>query len=118
MKMRLRGNSIRLRLTRSEVARLLETGRVEERVEFGAGAALTYAIESREGADAAFATLEPHRVTVVVPSGVARRFAESEDVGFHGSQGALKLLVEKDWQCLAPREEDADAFPHPGASAK
>ncbi|MBL9108770.1 MAG: hypothetical protein JNM74_05850, partial [Myxococcales bacterium] len=44
MKLRTRGRSIRLRLTRTEVARLAAGERVEERVPFGPGTALVYGI--------------------------------------------------------------------------
>jgi hypothetical protein len=47
MKLRLQGNSVRLRLTRSEVERLREIGRVEESVDFGAGEVLAYRLQSR-----------------------------------------------------------------------
>ena len=47
MKLRLQGNSVRLRLTRSEVERLRETGLVEESVDFGAGAALAYRLQTK-----------------------------------------------------------------------
>ena len=47
MKLRLQGNSVRLRLTRSEVERLRETGLVEESVDFGPGELLAYRLQSR-----------------------------------------------------------------------
>lgn len=114
--MRIRGNSIRLRLARGEVARLASEGRVEERTEFAPGAALTYAIERRDDIERVGAKYEGHRIVVVVPSAIVRRFAESDDVGFDGAEGELGILVEKDWQCLKPREDDADAYPHPQAT--
>jgi hypothetical protein len=48
MKIRMRGNSVRLRLTRGEVARLAAVGRVEEATEFGLGpeARLIYSLAS------------------------------------------------------------------------
>jgi hypothetical protein len=47
MKLRLQGNSVRLRLTRSEVERLRDTGIVEESVDFGGGEVLAYRLQSR-----------------------------------------------------------------------
>ena len=46
MKLRLQGNSLRLRLTRSEVMYLCEAGMVEESVDFGIGTGLIYRIQS------------------------------------------------------------------------
>jgi hypothetical protein len=47
MKLRIRGNSLRFRTTRSEIAKLIETGRIEEEVFFAADnqCKLTYALE-------------------------------------------------------------------------
>ena len=34
----------------------------------------------------------------------------------NGTKAGLYVLVEKDWQCLKPRDEDeADLFPNPNA---
>ena len=48
MKLRIRGNSIRLRLTQSEVRRLAEVGSVEEWTDFGGGRVRGLAIASLE----------------------------------------------------------------------
>src|SRR5690349_11573414 len=42
MKLRIKGSSLRLRLTQGEVRQLEAQGEVAEQVEFGAGAKLTY----------------------------------------------------------------------------
>lgn len=119
MKLRLRDDSIRLRLTRGEVERFAAAGRVEARVHFPAGAALAYALcqdAHAAGLEAAFAD---GVVTVTVPAALAQTWAASDRVALSGEQplaeGVLRILVEKDFACLAPREgeDDADAFPHP-----
>ena len=48
MKLRIKGNSLRLRVSRSELARFLEGERVEETIHFTRApeASLTYALES------------------------------------------------------------------------
>ena len=51
MKLRLNGNSLRLRLTRPEVTRLREAGTVEQSVDFGLGTVLIYRIQSRDVTD-------------------------------------------------------------------
>ena len=117
MKLRIRGNSIRLRLGKNEVAQLRERGAVEEAVEFSRESKLAYAIERRPVA-AIEARLEGSRVVVVVPDALALDFCDTDRVGFDGQSGAVRVLVEKDWQCLAPRDEDeGDAYPHPDAGS-
>lgn len=120
MKLRVRAGALRLRLTRGEIARLRETGRVEERVVFAPGSELVYAVTSRPDAASLHARYDAGGVHVVVPEALARDLCDSDRVGIEARQDAgdgatLVVLIEKDWQCLKPREDedDADAFPHP-----
>jgi hypothetical protein len=114
VKLRIKGNSIRLRLTKSEVDALREHGVVEESVYFSAMSRFTYALE--RGGDAVIASFEEGRVVVRVPNALAVEWCDTDRVGIDESAGDVRVLIEKDWQCLAPRDEDeSDAFPHPRA---
>ena len=119
MKLRVRGNSLRLRLGQGEVRRLAQEGLVEERTEFAPGAAaLVYAIRTSDGPGVS-ATFEGGQITVNIPRATARQWATSEQVGVEGSQpagsGSLRILIEKDFECMdaAAGESQADAFPNP-----
>ena len=114
MKLRLKGGTLRLRLTRPEVDRLGDGGRVEEVTAFGPGERLVYDVESSAEASAVGARFADGRITVRIPAAAARTWAASDAVGISGTQGTLTILVEKDFACLDRRDEDADAFPHPG----
>ena len=46
MKLRLKGNSIRVRLDRRDIERLIDKGRVDDAVRFGPGLAFSYAVEA------------------------------------------------------------------------
>ena len=120
MKLRVRGNSIRLRLSQADLESLLATGAVEERVTFPAGRSLRYRLES--GAGSATADLGDGGIVVRFPVEAIRRWAQPDEVSLEAEQPlgegeCLKLLVEKDFRCLSPREgeDDADLFPNPGA---
>lgn len=125
MKLRTRRGSIRLRLTRSEVAALAEASRVEEAVVIGPlGAALTYALVVDEAATEVTARLDGAKLEVAIPALRARAWAASSEVGIEatqgaGGEGALVILIEKDFACLKPREgeDDDDAYPHPSAGS-
>ena len=124
MKLRLRGSSIRLRLTRSEVERLQRGERVEESLAVG-GARLIYAVETVEGDDPPAARLAlPHgraELTVLLSHRQVEGWAAGDEVGIYSEEAGgpderLTLAVEKDFRCLTPRSEaeDApDAYPHP-----
>jgi hypothetical protein len=120
MKLRILGDTLRLRLSQSDVQTLVADGGVEHVVHFG-GRALTYAIVLGDGDDLA-ARYEGDRIVVEVPRRRGEAWASSAEVGMSAEQalddgGALALLVEKDFKCLAPREGEAayDGFPHPQA---
>src|SRR5262249_49085401 len=106
MKLRIRANSIRLRLTQNEVARLVDDVRVEESVTFGAGVQFRYALACANTNEKVRATFEAGAITVTLSRDVARAWATGPDVGIAGIQPAegesLQLLIEKDFACLKP----------------
>jgi hypothetical protein len=119
MKLRLQGNSVRLRLTRSEVARLRETGLMEESVDFGAGAALAYRLQTRLEPGAMETAYRQGILTVSISKEAAQSWAGSEEVGLYSQFGALAISVEKDFRCLTrPGDDERDAYPHPGQTSE
>jgi len=118
MKLRLQENALRLRLNRPEVAQLAETGGVEDTVTFVPGQTFRFAIEAGPGT-LVQAVLEDHRILVHVPVGVARGWIESDQIGIEGGNGTLKVLIEKDFQCMHhPSDQDRNSFPNPLAGRK
>ena len=120
MKLRIRDNSIRLRLERGEVDRLRDAGLVVAKTGFAGGGELGYAVESSAASDAPEALLSGSTVTVRLPESTVLAWADSEQVSIVGEQplaegDMLAILVEKDFACLAPREgeDESDMFPHP-----
>jgi hypothetical protein len=120
MKLRIKGNSLRLRISPSEMKQLLQSGRVEETIYFGVedGARLTYALEHSALAEAITVRYRPQEVTVLISSREARDWAEGPGVGLYGTtvsgHGPLELSIEKDFACLDKEQaENADTFPHP-----
>jgi len=125
MKLRIQGNSSRLRVSRLELASFSDTGVLEETVRFGRGekAKLTYLLmRSTDGADVDVMSSDG-RVAVLLSAGTALTWAETEQVGISadvdlGAQGTLSILVEKDFACLDRSDADnADTFPNPLADS-
>lgn len=124
MKLRIKGDSLRLRLSPSEVARLMATGHVEETIHFGPeeNAKLTYALQlspQKKGIDIRY---EGHEVSIVVSTIAAKEWAEGSQVGMYGDipleNGRLELMIEKDFACLDRSDaENQDRFPHPKRGA-
>src|SRR5947209_4484777 len=105
MKLRIRGNSLRLRLGRSEVSRLAEGGVVMEVTEFGPGQRLEYALGTSPDVSEPRASFRPGRIEVLLPPTAAREWAAGDEVGICAEQNiegtgpdrVLRLLIEKDF---------------------
>jgi hypothetical protein len=124
MKLRIQGNSIRLRVSRSDLAKFVESGILEETIFFGrnAGSELTYALVRDPVGRGIDVVATAHRFAVQVPAERAVNWAETDEVGVSGevdlgARGILSVLIEKDFACLdQSAEENEDTFPNPLAA--
>jgi len=119
MKLRIKGSSLRLRLTQGEVTQLETQGEVAEQVRFGAGTQLTYRLHTDDMKPDISAGYDDNVIEIRVPRTVVENWARSDQVTISHSEavagGELRIVIEKDWNCLAPREDEdeSDNFPHP-----
>jgi hypothetical protein len=123
MKLRIRGDSIRLRLTKTDVATLVEKGTVGESMRMAPGASFEYRLTADGAAQDARVSLAGSVLEVRLPRNQIKAWAKSNEVGIetrqkNGSQEGLLVLVEKDFPCLTarPNEDDSDAFDRPNVS--
>lgn len=122
MKLRVLDNSIRLRLTRTEVEKVAADGLVKASVPFSAGVSFDYILESSRACVNPAAHVSNNVLTVCLPEEATRQWANSERVSISAEQPlddgrSLRILVEKDFACLVAREgeDDSDMFEHPAA---
>ncbi len=122
MKLRIRGNSIRFRLTQSEVEQLGKRGQIEEAIEFGSSIneKLTYALVLSGKTAEIITKYDSGKIAVIIPRLVADEWIGSDRIGIGGEQildkdKFLSILIEKDFACLTERanEDESDNFPHP-----
>ncbi len=121
MKIRIKGNFVRYRLTKTEVNALAETGAIVEETCFGTGAGqkFIYALETREDIQHLQADFHNQRMTMYLPAGAAKKWPQEDRTGFEYVQMispdmALHLLLEKDFVCLDETIEDqSDNYPNP-----
>ena len=122
MKLRLRENSIRLRLLQSEVIQLREIGDVSETIVFGINPTnnLTYSLRISAEASEISAHKTDNQIEIFLPLLTAENWANSTEVGLYSEQevgdlATLKIIIEKDFVCVdRPLDADnIDAFPHP-----
>jgi hypothetical protein len=123
MKLRLKGNSVRVRLDRRDIEGLIDRGRVDDSVRFGPGLAFSYAVEMGPAArERPKASYTDGRLTVRIDPEDAEEWLAGDRVGFDHEQvvdgGVVRVLLEKDFACIdRPAGEEADdAFPNPALS--
>jgi hypothetical protein len=121
MKLRIRGNSLRLRLSKLEVETFAKNGSITDEICFGISQAdkLIYSVEKSldKNVNAIF---QNGKITLFVPGNIAKNWVETDEVGFAAEQiidneAILRILVEKDFVCLNPREneDESDNYSHP-----
>jgi len=111
MKLRIKGSSIRYRLTQSDMERAKE-GYLEEQVNF-AGTPLIYALQTTEGQELTCSYIG-NKITLNIPRTAIESFANTDVVGYDNQDGGVYLLIEKDFTCLDEVNEDqSDNYPNP-----
>jgi len=120
MKIRIKGNTVRLRLTKSEVDYFRMTGLIEERTEFGNNS-FAYALQSTQTPELK-AEFSDGAIRVLMPEKMADEWTATNAVGFNsemdiGNKKKLYILVEKDFKCLDETVEDqSDNYENPLAA--
>jgi len=126
MKLRIQGNSIRLRLQQREVAQLHDQGHVTESLLLGTGPedALTYRLERYPG-EVVQLRREPTGLLLRLPAAWALELAQTDRVGVDVEvpitlEIAVRVKIEKDYGCLTqrPGENESDAFPNPAGACR
>jgi hypothetical protein len=121
MKLRIKGNALRLRLTQGEIRALAERGKVESRTEFPGGATLLYRLRTDKTIQEISVSYKDNLIEFTLPAADAERWCGTDQVTVSGERdvpgGTLQLVLEKDFACLVPRpgEDESDHFPHPDA---
>ena len=118
MKIRIKGNSIRLRISQSEVAYFGQHGLLEETTHF-VNNNFIYRLLSSDKYKVLNAEFSENAITVYMPSLFVHEFVNTQRVAFEsenetGGGHKLYILVEKDFKCLDNTTEDqSDNFPNP-----
>lgn len=118
MKIRINGNSVRVRLSKTEVETLSDQGHLEERTSFGSSY-FAYALTQSTDVNELTATFAGNKITMLVPASFLEDWPINNIVGFEANTPvneteSLYLLLEKDFKCLDNTTEDqSDNFENP-----
>ena len=122
MKIRIQGQSIRFRLSKTDISNLEKAGFLSQSTSFPHTELLIYeiGIENRNDLQLSFTN---NKITLKMPEELAKNWINTEEVGFdkqikYGDNQSIYLLVEKDFQCLVPRahENESDNYKNPLAN--
>lgn len=118
MKLRIKGNSIRLRLSQKDVATLHQKGIVEEQTMFGNNY-FRYLLQQTNTDKQLTASFENNCIKVFIPASFVADWPGNDIVGIDArmpltATDSLYILVEKDFICLDETTEDqSDNYPNP-----
>ena len=120
MNLRIRDNSIRVRLSQTEVESVRSQGHVKAWVSFPGGTGPDHIIESKPGTVKPSAHFSDGALKVNLPESAVQEWTSTEQVSIGADEilddgDHLTILVEKNFACLAPREgeDESDMFPQP-----
>ncbi len=123
MKLRIKGNSIRFRLTKSEVDYFGREGYLEEKTEFG-NSTFIYAMQKKLYGEELSAEFSDNKITLSIPEHISAKWVTTNRIGIESEMEIangkiLFLLIEKDFKCLDNTIEDqSDNYPNPLAEKK
>lgn len=119
MKIRIKGNSIRYRLTKTEIDDFGKQGWLEEKTEFLNGTVFQYRLEKKADIENMKAVFSDNKICIFIPEKMAVDWTTTDMVGFEhkmklDDDKELFLLIEKDFVCLDDTFEDqSDNYPNP-----
>lgn len=117
MKIRIKGNSIRMRLTKTDVSRLCEQGCLREETVFPNNR-FVYALQKADTAQLS-ASFASNTITILVPASFLQDWPVNDITGLDARMPiseteSLYLLIEKDFVCLDHTTEDqSDNYENP-----
>ena len=123
MKIRIKDNTIRFRLSNTDLKILKKKGKVVSKCIFGHSQEFKYSVVSKKDGNSEYmcVDLKKNHIKVELAESDVKEWIKSDLEGFdaemdNGTDEGLYVLIEKDWQCLKPRDEDeSDLFPNPNA---
>jgi len=118
MKLRIKGNSIRVRLSKPEVEELVSGSLLQDSTNFGNNS-FGYAVQPVKNGEFLTAGYDKNIITLYVPEALLKEWSTNSVVGFKSkmpleNSGDLHLLLEKDFKCLDETIDDqSDLYDNP-----
>jgi hypothetical protein len=114
MKIRILNDSIRLRLSQTEVRQLAEEGLVSARTNFMElmSDRFVYSVE-KNGSEGIGASFEGGHMRIFANQDMVDEWASTDRISMKEEDRPLRITIEKDFKCKTDRGEDeSDLFPN------
>ncbi len=124
MKLRISGNSIRLRLSQSDVNILITEGKIIEKFNFPSPSPVfEYQLSVLKSSDVTHILFDGQKIIFEIPQLEINNWANSNQEGIYKTisiekNEELNLQIEKDYKCLHKENETTDTFPNPKEDSK
>lgn len=114
MKLRISNQSLRIRINQDDLARLSTSGRLEEQLGNDHVGSFRYALVSHDD-DHIQIKLRSSDIVVYLPHSYVTEWNDTDRVTFEETVSGLRVLLEKDFQCLSdrPHEDESKNFINP-----
>lgn len=118
MKIRIKGDSIRYRLTKTDVADLKDKGEVHETTQVHSDTVFNYRLRRTAEEKNVRVVYDLSGFTILLPEEQASTLTDTAEIGIYATidndKSGLKIVIEKDLKCLDETEEDqSDMYENP-----
>lgn len=119
MKLRIMGNSLRIRLSQTEINTLGKDNMIQDSIQFPNKVKLEYEIIASKS-DKWDCFYTSNKISLAIPQLLINKWVTTEMVGLDNLMDLennlkLSILIEKDFKCLStrPDEDESDLYPNP-----
>ena len=122
MKIRIKNNSIRLRLTKTDVSNLKNIGLVSCKTVISGNEIFEYELIKKSDIQEIKAKYNQNKISIILPEEKSKILTDTDEITLqawqeNGTEDQVFLLIEKDLQCLDPTHEDqSDMYQNPNSN--
>lgn len=114
MKLRITNQSLRLRINQDDLAHLTALGELKEQLGNEITGSFKYSLLIHQAEDIDI-KISHNDIKVLIPEPYVKEWNETDKVSFEQQVSDIRILLEKDFQCLSdrPHEDESRNFQNP-----
>lgn len=100
MKIRILGDTLRLRLKKSEIDEFAKNGKIKNSISFGNDNKLQYILQVSIDSEIS-ASFINNEIIIAIPKDVAKKWIETDLITLKNNISTPNLIIEKDFKCTS-----------------